>query len=198
MSADGRFVVFVLQRQGSKNLWRTGIDGSDFRQLTTGRYDWHPALSSDGKWVVYASPVSGRRALWKVPLGQAGSPVELVSCGGTGLVVSPDSRLFALRTDLGETEVRSLDDGSLVRTMAAPADPTDIHWSRDGKTLTYLTHSGRSEQFWSQRIAGGPPARIGEPLPSDVHGVDWSRDARLIVYLRRELKVDLALITNLR
>ena len=198
VSADGRYAVFVLHGQGSRTLWRVGLDGSNLRQLTTGRYDWRPALSPDGKWLVYESRTPGRRALCRLPLDQAGPPVELAGVGGMSFVFSPDVKLFAYRTDEGEVEIRSLNDGSLVRTMAAPANPYDLHWNGDGKSLTYSTHAGPSEQFWSQPVAGGPPTLIGEPLPNDVFGVDWSRDGKRIVYLRREIKVDLALITNLR
>jgi Tol biopolymer transport system component/DNA-binding winged helix-turn-helix (wHTH) protein len=198
VSADGRFIVFVLQRPGSRNLWRVGLNGTGLQQVTKGRFDWHPALSQDGKWVAYASYLQGQRALWKAPLDGSGSPVKLVDAGGIDLVFSPDSKLFAYATDLGEIEVRSFGDGSLVRKMTAPADAFQLHWSRDGKDLIYVTHSGRSEEFWGEPIAGGPAVLIGTPLPHDVVTVDWSRDARRIVYLRRELRVDLSLITNLR
>jgi TolB protein len=189
--------VFVLRRQGSLNLWRTGIDGSGLRQVTTGRFDLHPALSPDGKWVAYASNVQGQWALWKAPFDGAGSPVKLDSCRASP-VISPDGKLLAYTREMGEIQVRSFDDGSLVRKMTTPADAFDLHWSRDGKALTFVSHVDRSEQFWSQPIGGGPPVRIGDPLPSDVLHVDWSRDASRIVYLRREFKVDVALIANFR
>ena len=81
--------------------------------------------------------------------------------------------------------------------MAAPADASDLHWSLDGNSLTYVSRSGRSKQFWSEPVADGPAVRIGEPLPDDVLNVNWSSDASRIVYLRREIKVELALLTNL-
>jgi Tol biopolymer transport system component/DNA-binding winged helix-turn-helix (wHTH) protein len=197
VSADGRSIVFVLRRQGSLNLWRTGIDGSGLRQVTTGRFDLHPALSPDGKWVAYASNVQGQWALWKAPFDGAGSPVKLDSCRASP-VISPDGKLLAYTREMGEIQVRSFDDGSLVRKMTTPADAFDLQWSRDGKALTFVSHADRSEQFWSQPIGGGPPVRIGDSLPSDVLHVDWSRDASRIVYLRREFKVDVALIANFR
>ena len=195
VSADGRFIVFVITRPGSRNLWRTGIDGGSPRQVTTGQFDWHPALSPDGKWVAYASHVEGQRAMWKAPLGDSGAPVKLLDSGGGGLVISPDSKLFVYFNDLGDTEVRSFDNGLLVRKMGASADSSDLHWSPDGKALIYADRSGH---FWSEPIAGGPALLIKGTLPQDVVDLDWTRDAGRIVYLRREMKVDLALITNLR
>jgi TolB protein len=197
VSADGRSIVFVLRRQGSLNLWRTGIDGSGLRQVTTGRFDLHPALSPDGKWVAYASNVQGQWALWKAPFDGAGSPVKLDSCRARP-VISPDGKLLAYTKEMGEIQVRSFDDGSLVREIPAPADASDLQWSRDGKALTFVSYADRSEQFWSQPIGGGAPVRIGDPLPSDVQHVGWSRDGSRIVYLRRELKADVALIANFR
>jgi len=200
VSADGRFVVFVSQRGNSRNLWRIDIDGANLRQVTSGQYDWHLALSPDGKWVAYESRDAGQRALWKAPLGEAGSPVKLVDKEGAeaGIAIAPDSKLFAYRTDLGEIGIRSLDDGTLVRTMTAPSDPSDLHWSPDSKTIAYVCHMGRSVQLWNQPIAGGSAAPILEPLPNDVLHIAWSRDASRIVYLHREIKVDLALITSFR
>jgi Tol biopolymer transport system component len=198
VSADGRSIVFVLRRQGSLNLWRTGIDGSGLRQVTTGRFDWHPALSPDGKWVAYVSNAEGQWTLWKAPLDGAGPPVKLVDSCSASPAISPDGKLLAYARDIGEIQVRSFDDGSLAREMTAPADASDLQWSRDGKALTFVSHADRSEQLWSQPIGGGPPARIGDPLPSDALQVGWSRDASRIVYLRREIRVDVALITNFR
>lgn len=198
VSADGSFVVFVLLRQGARNLWRTGIDGRGLRQVTTGRFDRHPALSPDGKWVAYASAVPGQHTLWKAPLDGAGSPVKLAASEGSELVISPDGKLFAHFNDRPEIEIRSFGDGSLLRTITVPGDAFGLHWSRDGRALTFVSHGYRLAQVWRQPIAAGPAERLGEPLPADAEELDWSRDATRIVYLRRELKVDLALIANLR
>jgi Tol biopolymer transport system component/DNA-binding winged helix-turn-helix (wHTH) protein len=197
VSSDGRSVVFVSQRQGSTNLWRIGIDGGSLQQVTFGRFDSHPAISPDGKWVAYVSRAQDQAAVWKAPLDGSGSPVRLMASGGSNLVISPDGRLLAYDTDSGDTQVCSFDDGSIVRKMAAPADSSDLHWGADGKSLTYVSGSGRSKQFWREPVADGPAVRIGEPLPDDVLNVHWSSDASRIVYIRREIKVELALLTNL-
>jgi DNA-binding winged helix-turn-helix (wHTH) protein/Tol biopolymer transport system component len=198
LSADDRLVVFVLLRQGLRNLWRTGTDGRNLRQVTSGRFDCHPALSPDGKWVAYASEVPGQPALWKAPLEGTGSPVKLADAEGADLAISPDGKLLAYFSDLPQIEVRSFQDGSLVRKMAAPGGAFSLHWRSDGKALAYACHSDRAAQLWRQPIIGGPAVRIGELLPGDVEELDWSHDETRIVFLRREIKVDLALITNPR
>jgi hypothetical protein len=86
----------------------------------------------------------------------------------------------------------------MVRKMAAPADASDLHRSRDGKWLTYVSRSGRSKQFWNEPVGDGPAVRMGEPLAGDVLDVQWSTGAKRMVYLRREIKFELALLTNWR
>ncbi|HTQ56336.1 MAG TPA: winged helix-turn-helix domain-containing protein [Bryobacteraceae bacterium] len=198
VSPDGRFVVFAWHHQGTRNLWRIGMHGEGLRQLTAGRFDWHPALSPDGKWVVYASYSQGQRALYKAPLDGSAAPLRLVGAGGTDLAVSPDGKLFACANDSGETEVRSFGDGALMRKFTDPVGAANFHWSRDGKNLTFISTLETPLQFWSVALAGGSPQRIGASLPGNLVELDWSRDAARIVYLRREVRVDLALMTNIQ
>ena len=196
LPADGRFVVFTSRRGGLENLWRVDLDGRNYRQVTTGQFDSHSAVSPDGKWVVYESHVPAPWTLCKLPLDAPGPPVKLAENEGaeSGISISPDGKRFAYRTDIGGIAVRSLDDGTLVRRMTAPLDPYDLRWSADGKAVIYICHSGRSTQVWSQPIDGGPPERVAQPLPDDVLHAVWSRDGNRIVYLQRQIKTDLALV----
>lgn len=198
VSPDGRFIVFVLRRHGSQNLWRINLDGSGFRQVTTGRLDWHPGVSPDGKWVAYDSNVQGLWALWKAPLDGSGSAVKLLDSWLETPVISPDSKLVAFPNAMGQIQIRSFENGSLVRELNAPADASDLRWSPDGKAVTFVSKANRLVEFWSEPSDGGRPAPVGVSLPSDAQDVRWSRDGSRIVYLRREVKVDLALITNFR
>ena len=148
--------------------------------------------------MVYESRVAAEHSLWRAPLEGAGAPVKLVDAGGSDLVVSPDSKLFAFRADTGEVEVRSLENGELVRRMPAPADPSALQWTADGSAVLYLCHAAGEAQLWKQPLAAGPPMRLQASLPNDVRSLDWSADRHRIVYLRRQIHVNLALITNLR
>lgn len=54
-SSDGKRIVFVSDRRGSRQLWLSDAEGGDVRQLT--RRDevsaWYPAYSPDGKWIAF-------------------------------------------------------------------------------------------------------------------------------------------------
>jgi Tol biopolymer transport system component/DNA-binding winged helix-turn-helix (wHTH) protein len=196
VSPTGKFVVFSMARGAERNLWRVGTDGGDLRQITTAPYDWHPAISPDGKWLAYESRVAGEHTLWKTPLDGGGAPVKLRATGGSDLAISPDGAWIAFRADTGELTVCSLRDGSPLRSFPVPADPSFLRWTRDGKSILYASPAGRSTRFWRQALDGGTPVSLDESLPTDMRHAKWSPDGRHMTYLRRELRVQLTLLTN--
>jgi len=200
VSGDGRFLVFVSQRGNSRNLWRIDLNGGNLRQVTGGPFDWHPAVSPDSRWVLYESRSPGHWTLCKAPLSEFGPPVRLVEDEGAeaGIAIDSESKLFAYRNDLGAVAIRAIEDGRLVQTLAARCDPADLHWSAGGSAITYVCHKGRVVQLWRQPVAGGPPVPIPAPLPEDAQRIGWSRDGSRLIYLHREIRGDLALLSNLR
>src|SRR5262249_23603074 len=38
---------------GGRSVWRIGLDGSDLKQISTGKSDQNPSCSPDGKWVYF-------------------------------------------------------------------------------------------------------------------------------------------------
>ena len=83
VSPDGKFVVYVVDRNGSGSIWRIDIDGSNPLKLTDGGADRSPSVSPDGNWVVYNALIAGRWGVWKVPSG-----------GGTAVKIG-DSTFYA-------------------------------------------------------------------------------------------------------
>ena len=198
VSAGGRFVLFVRHRAGATNLWRVSLEGGDLRQVTSGALDRHPNLSPDGKWVAYSANLQGQWGIWKAPVDGGGPPVRLVDSFGEPPTISPDSGRFAFVNPAGEIQVRDFGGGSLLRSLPAPGDSSDLAWSSDGAALTYVSRANGAVQLWRQPLEGAAPSALGEALPADAQRISWSSRGDRIVYLRRELKVDLALITNFR
>jgi Tol biopolymer transport system component len=67
-SPDGRRIVFVSDRSGDENVWVANADGSNARQLTTGRENlyYSPEWTPDGQYVAVSrsNTFSGAEKLW--------------------------------------------------------------------------------------------------------------------------------------
>jgi Tol biopolymer transport system component/DNA-binding winged helix-turn-helix (wHTH) protein len=92
VSPDGRYVVFMSDRNGLPHIWRMKIDGSDQRQLTNGPGEQNPQFSPDGRWVVYRTTF--RPSAWKIPV-EGGEAVPLTNNNAYGPTVSPDGQWVA-------------------------------------------------------------------------------------------------------
>lgn len=68
-SPDGKFVVFMSQRDGNWELYRLGMsDGSILRLTDEPAQDGLPTVSPDGAWVAFASDRAGYWRVWVVPM----------------------------------------------------------------------------------------------------------------------------------
>lgn len=107
-SADGQWIWFNGDRDGSVQLWRVRPDGSDLQQMTDDeRVNWFPHPSPDGKHVCYLAYESGttghpanRIVQLRLMPAEGGAPrVLLELTGGQGTINvpswSPDSLQFA-------------------------------------------------------------------------------------------------------
>ena len=53
VSQDGRFIVFVSNRNGGPHVWRMNNDGSNQKQITNGIAEIFPVVSPDNQWILY-------------------------------------------------------------------------------------------------------------------------------------------------
>src|SRR6185369_6786167 len=94
VTADGRYIVFVLWQEGKKNVWRMNLDGSNPVQLTSGLSDAFPALSPDSRWFIYTRLDGDKPTLWRVSI-DGGTPVQVTDHVAATSTVSPDGRSIA-------------------------------------------------------------------------------------------------------
>jgi serine/threonine protein kinase/Tol biopolymer transport system component len=206
VSPDGRYIAFVSDRAGARNIWRVDIDGSNPVRLTTGELDTYPTCSPDSRWVVYASWASGKPSIRKVPI-EGG---EAVLVKATELLpmpsVSPDGKLIAY-VDRDERVgspakilVTRFDGGESVKTFDFPPNSENdvVRWTTDGRVLTYVDTSDGVDNIWIRPLEGGMPRQITY-FKSDSIGVfDWSRDGKQLALWRGTQNQNVVLIRDFK
>jgi dipeptidyl aminopeptidase/acylaminoacyl peptidase len=105
-------------------------------------------------------------------------------------VVSPDGKWVAFvvrETDVeankGRTDIwLAAVDGSAVKQMTtSPGSDSEPQWSRDGKSIYFLSSRSGSNQVWKIRPTGGEAEQVTK-LPVDINGYKtFSSDDRLVL-----------------
>lgn len=206
VTPDNRFVVFSSNRgpSGAFNLWRMNIDGTNPVQLTHGDGENQPNCSPDGQWVVFASggpeSVPEPRRLWKVSIN-GGDSIQLTQHSSNWGAVSPDGKTIACwykSSDVSEWKIALLpiEGGEPVKLFdVTPTSP--LHWSPDGKSITYVKTQNAVSNIWSQPINGGVPQQLTKFTAEQITNFDWSKDNKLICS-RGFTARDAILISNFR
>jgi hypothetical protein len=70
-----------------------------------------------------------------------------------------------------------------------------LHWTTDGRALTYPLLVGDEMNLWSQPISGGPPRQITH-FHSRILSYDWSADGKLLGLTRAKYSSDVVLISK--
>ncbi len=200
VTRDGRYIVFVSDRAGSRNLWRINIDGSNPLRLTTGRNDHFPSCSPDSKWVIYNSPsTSTPTTLWRVTI-DGGAPVQLTDAWAVMPSVSPDGKQVACYyfEALGAnpklaTGLVPFNGGSISKISELAGFPN--RWSTDGSAIG-LVPVGASN-ILALPLNGDPAKQLTNFKSGQVFWFDWSHDGRLAI-ARGTTVSDVVLIDHFR
>jgi len=167
-SPDGKWIVYVADRNGHFELCRKPSDGSgaeellytdDQRILAT---DW----SRDGKYLIYSRPVPGNAfyQVWALPLTGERKPF-LVVHQGSFAHVSPDGHWLAYQsTESGNFQVYVVAfNGGQGKWQVSANGGAQPQWSADGKLLYYedslyslyqvpVTSAGGALQFGTAQL----------------------------------------------
>jgi Tol biopolymer transport system component len=179
ISADGKFMAFVSDRDGPLDVWVTQVGSGAFASLSRSRLK---LLHRDGLrtagfaddashvWVRVATgapaPASGE-APWLVPtLG--GTPRPFLAAGATELGWSADGSRVAYHTaDPGDPLFVADASGSSARALCQGDAGTHQHyptWSPDGRYVYFVRGIPGSSDFdiWRVAASGGAPERLTE------------------------------------
>jgi serine/threonine protein kinase/Tol biopolymer transport system component len=212
---DGKHIVFSIaarERGFSVSLWRSDLDGTNWKQLTSGPVDVWPSCSPDGKFVVYADASGGMPTLRKV--GIDGGPSAGLSKETLFFpVISPDgtSIAAAYHPDLAKPSklaILGIEGGEIRRVFDVTPDTvlggeggTSIAWTKDGRAILLIVGKEGASTLWAQPLgaAGAPslPARQIMDLSSEqVWSFALSPDGKQIVYARGLPVTDAVLVSH--
>jgi Tol biopolymer transport system component len=188
VSLRGGFIAFTQwERNGQLSIWRMDIDGSNLKQLSQGRLDWHPTISPDGRWVLFTRNESGKISLMKVP-SQGGSASQLTDYNSYLSSVSPDGKWIACFYIPSQNQPTSLAlvpfaGGQPAKVFPLPAtftgDLLTILWTPDGRAISFINTMNGVGNIWEQPVEGGPPKAVTHFTSDKIFWFDWSRDGRL-------------------
>lgn len=170
ISADGKFVTFISDRDGQFDVWLSQVGSGVFQNLTQGKDPELPApvrstgFSGDGSQV-WLSGGPGRR-LQLMPL-MGGTPRAFLGDRVVNLAWSPDAARLAYHTrDAGDPLFVADREGADARQIFVSADP-GIHnhfpvWSPDGRWIYFVSgNPGTGEMdLWRIASSGSTPERL--------------------------------------
>ena len=186
VSNDGRYIVFHSSRRGGFDIWRMNADGTDPVQLTFGKRNFQPFISSDGRWVYYKSWLNGVGELRRVPIEGGQEPEILNDKETSWLSFSPDRQYYAAvyKTDESRLAVFSAATHEIVRQFDLPKTGTLLMGSRWWPDSRSVVYRDQNFGYWRQPIDGGEPYRL-ENLPKEkFYNFAFSKDGRWFAFVR--------------
>ena len=206
---DGKYVVFVSDRDGAVRAWRMAADGSGATRISpdnVARSRVH--VSADGKWIYY-SEESGevRRAPLEGGTSEKVVTDDLVKRLASALppqfhepMPSPDTTWLAGHyfdePSRGERVALVPVAGGAIRLMnTVPASAT---WMPDGKSLIYIDTRGGVSNLMKQPIAGGTPAPLTKFTSEQVFSYAVSPDQKQVAVVRGRVSSDVVLVSSVK
>ncbi len=198
VSPDGRYIVFLSNRNNHEHLWRMDIDGRNPIELTHGTSDKQPTFTTDGQAVIYRalSPPN----LFRVSIND-GQPTRFVDQPTFDPNVSPDGKTIACGyrpQPAAKNQIALID--------ASGGEPKPIHdfpayygrlrWMPDGSGLAYAARQQGVGNIWVQPLDGSAPRQLTHWSVNPIFSFGWSRDGKWLAYASGSITSDVVVITD--
>jgi serine/threonine protein kinase/Tol biopolymer transport system component len=181
-----RRIVFTSYRAGNLDLWITGADGSNIRQLTHGEgLNLSPSVSPDGRTIVFISTRTGIEAIWKMDI-DGGNPVQITRDGfELSPKITPDGKNIVYQSLMRQGIFKiPLTGGEPIQLIPDAALEPSV--SPDGKLLA-VSKVDRPPTMYLDilPLAGGPSIRQFDlpVLSMTVFPISWTPDSKGMIFI---------------
>jgi eukaryotic-like serine/threonine-protein kinase len=190
VSPDGRYLVYDSNRDGTFQLWRSGLDDSHPTRLTTDTsIEKQASITPDGKWIIYTSSRSGGYALWKVSI-KGGRPEQVTTRTAMNPSVSSDGTLILCRYDDPKhewsTAILDATTGKPVQILpeVSTREAAAPKWSADGKSILYTRTKNGVSNVWARPLHGGSSRQLTLFTTEEIFNFAPSADGRSLACIR--------------
>ncbi len=210
VSPDGKYLVFVRQKEKTSRIWRSNADGTDPVQMTEANspyFEFNPQITPDGKLVIFQrqSADEDRSVLMKMPL--QGGPAEVLYENEGWSIFSPRISPDGTRIAFGTYDMKSFGKRLQIASLAGQQIVkierdmeynlvNQFMWSPDGKELTVLTTRDGTPNVYRQPLDGSPATPITNFKSGRIYNFAWSADGKDLLLARGNTVNDLLLIRD--
>lgn len=202
IGGDGNSIVFVSNRTGSLQIWKSALDGSAPTQLTKSDSQvFNGRLLKDGKTLFFQKYVSSVGWCLFRQIGDE-PPVRLTQTQISGWDISPDESKISGWLEDASTKKREaviLDPatGQLLRKLDG-FEPDVLRWTPDGNSLAFVAQGEDASELRIKTLDGNGAARTAASVPAEnIFWFDWSDSGKLVLVRGKRL-ADAVKITTTR
>jgi Tol biopolymer transport system component len=201
-SRDGKYLIYLGDRDHNFHLWRVQADGSHPVRLTHDEaMESRGTITPDSASVIYTSARNGFQTLWEVSI-QGGEARQITKKPAKEPWVSPmDGSLilcsYAENSATGwlVTIVRR-DTGEVVRSFPEVPAESPFRWAADGRRFFYIRTLNGVSNIWAQDVHGGNPTQLTHFNQEKIFSIAPSPDGRSLACVRGILASDAVLIES--
>jgi Tol biopolymer transport system component len=186
LSPDGTRLAFTLAVERSGQIFISGPDGSNRRQVTTEGNNGRPCWSPDGSRLAFQSDRAGSFDVYTIAAdGTDGRRITADTASDWGAAWSPDGTRIAFNSDrAGSFDIYSVkaDGTDLVRLTQSSGGDFDPAWSPDGKRIAFTSEQDAGNFEVVSMAADGSDLRRLTDAQGSSYMPAWSPDGSSIAF----------------